>query len=129
METRWTPRDEGTKSSGRRPREKATALRRNRASTRYRDRTWFDLLRSTEGVVAVALFPLVTALSGVFFFVEIRQLLVDGSAEYFNDSFKYLDLLTFAMQIVVDPCRPFRLDEPSSPGRPPAPPRSSTPSS
>mmetsp|Transcript_12739 Transcript_12739/g.37927 ORF Transcript_12739/g.37927 Transcript_12739/m.37927 type:complete len:2278 (-) Transcript_12739:673-7506(-) len=71
-------------------------------SRTYRDRTWVRLLQSTEGVVAVALFPAVALISSIFFFIELRQLLVDGSDEYFNDSFKYLDLVTFAMQIIVD---------------------------
>jgi hypothetical protein len=44
----------------------------------------------------------VAPVSSVLFFVELRHLLFDGSLEYFNDSFKYLDLVTFAMQIIVD---------------------------
>ena len=71
-------------------------------SRTYRARTWQVLVEDYTGQLAVALFPFVSLISGVFFFIEIRQLLVDGSVTYFNDPFKYLDLLTFAMQIVVD---------------------------
>jgi len=70
-------------------------------SKTYRDPTWITLTKTTEGVIAIALFPVVTSISSILFFVELRHLF-DGSTEYFNDSFKYLDLLTFAMQIVVE---------------------------
>lgn len=71
-------------------------------SKTYRDPTWIALSKTSEGVIAVALFPVVAPISSVLFFVELRHLVFDGSTEYFNDSFKYLDLLTFAMQIIVD---------------------------